>query len=125
MMGRDGGPTTRVGVISDTHGLLRAEALEALEGSELIIHAGDIGSPVVLDGLRTVGPVVAIRGNIDTDEWAASLPATETVEVGEAVLHVLHDVGALDLDPVAAGFRAIIAATRIVRPSSPGTMCST
>jgi putative phosphoesterase len=99
----------RLGVISDTHGLLRAEAIEALTGSEIIIHSGDIGSPAVLDGLRSIAPVVAIRGNTDKGAWTASLRTSEIVEVGEATFYVLHDLGDLDLDPATAGFRAVIA----------------
>lgn len=102
-------PPRQLGLISDTHGLLRAEAVAALAGSELIIHSGDIGSPAVLERLRAVAPVIAIRGNIDTGQWAASLPASEVVEVGEVSLYVLHDLGELDLDPAAAGFHAVIA----------------
>jgi uncharacterized protein len=101
--------TTRLGVISDTHGLLRPEAVAALTGSELIIHSGDIGSLAVLEALRSIAPVVAIRGNIDTGAWASSLPASEVVEVGEATIYVLHDLAELDLDPKAAGFQAVIA----------------
>jgi hypothetical protein len=99
----------RLGVISDTHGLLRSEAVAALTGSELIIHSGDIGSLAVLEGLRSIAPVVAIRGNTDNGAWAASLRASEVVEVGEATLYVLHDLGTLDLDPARAGFQAVIA----------------
>jgi putative phosphoesterase len=99
---------TTIGLISDTHGLLRPEALDALRGSDRIIHAGDIGSPDILDALRAIAPVIAIRGNIDKDAWAKSLPETEIVEIGDAILYVLHDVHQLDLDPAAAGFRAVI-----------------
>jgi putative phosphoesterase len=96
------------GVISDTHGLLRPEAVKALEGVDMIIHAGDIGKPEILDVLRVIAPVVAVRGNNDTDDWALTLPETEVVEVGRIALYVLHDVHALDLDPAAAGFDAVI-----------------
>lgn len=102
-------PEHLVGVISDTHGLLRPEALVALAGCELIIHAGDVGSPQILVGLRTVAPVVAVRGNNDRDAWARTLPATEVVDLDGLSLYVLHDVNELDLDPRAAGFRAVIA----------------
>jgi putative phosphoesterase len=98
-----------IGVISDTHGLMRPGALAALAGSELIVHAGDIGAPDVLDALRTVAPVTAIRGNNDRGAWARDLPDTTAVAVGNARLYVLHDVHELDLDPVAAGFAAVIA----------------
>jgi putative phosphoesterase len=96
-----------VGVISDTHGLLRREAIAALAGSRLIIHAGDVGRPEVLDELRTLAPIHAVRGNVDTAPWAAKLPATEAVEVGELLFWVLHDIAELDLDP-GAGFAAVI-----------------
>ncbi|HEX8947723.1 MAG TPA: metallophosphoesterase family protein [Dissulfurispiraceae bacterium] len=97
-----------IGVISDTHGLMRPEALSALQGTELIIHAGDVGDPEVLQRLRSVAPVVAVRGNTDRDGWAAALPAREAVEVGEVMLYVLHNVHELDLDPAASGFSAVI-----------------
>jgi len=98
-----------VGVISDTHGLLRPEAVAALTGVERIVHAGDIGSPDVLTQLERVAPVVAVRGNNDRDAWAADIPETEVVEVGGVSLYVLHDLHELDLDPRAAGFAAVIA----------------
>ena len=99
---------TNVGVISDTHGLLRPEAVAALQGSHLIIHAGDVGSPEVLDRLGHIAPTYAVRGNIDTQAWARKLPATEAVAVGSLVLWVLHDRSELDLDPAAAQFAAVI-----------------
>jgi uncharacterized protein len=98
-----------VGVISDTHGLVRPAALGALAGSELIVHAGDVGTPDVLEQLRAVAPVVAVRGNNDRGSWAGELSATEVVELHGVLLYVLHDVKELDLDPRAAGFRAVIA----------------
>jgi uncharacterized protein len=98
----------RIGVISDTHGLVRPEAIKALAGVEMIIHAGDIGTPAVLEALHSIAPVVAVRGNNDTDEWARALPDTEVVELGDVALYVLHDVHELDLDPGAAGFHAVI-----------------
>jgi len=98
-----------VGVISDTHGLVRPEALAALAGSQLIVHAGDVGSPEVLERLRAVAPVVAVRGNNDRGPWADHLPVTDVVELDGTCLYVLHDVKELDLDPRAAGFRAVIA----------------
>jgi hypothetical protein len=97
-----------IGLISDTHGLLRPEALRALEGSELIIHAGDVGNPEIIDALKAVAPVVAVRGNVDTEAWASTLPETEVVETDSATIYVLHDVQALDLDPAAAGFHIVI-----------------
>jgi hypothetical protein len=99
----------RIGVISDTHGLVRPEALHALAGAELIVHAGDVGAPEVLDALRAVAPVVAVRGNNDRGRWARALAATEVVERGGRALYVLHDLHELDLDPRAAGFDAVIA----------------
>jgi uncharacterized protein len=98
-----------VGVISDTHGLLRPEAVAALAGVERIVHAGDIGSPDVLAALGRIAPVAAVRGNNDREAWAARIPETEIVEVGDVSLYVLHDLHELDLDPRAAGFAAVIA----------------
>ena len=95
-------------MISDTHGLLRPEALSALEGCSLIIHAGDVGSPDILEQLRAIAPTTAVRGNVDTAAWAMSLPLTEVVHVADVHLYVLHDLAALDLDPKAAGFAAVI-----------------
>jgi putative phosphoesterase len=99
----------RIGVISDTHGLLRPQAVAALRGSPLIIHAGDVGRPEILDELRGIAPVHAVRGNVDRGAWAMGLPETEIVAVGDCLVYVLHDLGALDLDPPTAGFRAVIA----------------
>lgn len=96
-----------VGLISDTHGLLRPEALRALEGCSLIVHAGDVGQPHVLDGLRELAPVVAVRGNCDRD-WARDLPLEATPEVGGRLLHVLHDLGRLDFSPEAAGVAVVV-----------------
>jgi len=97
-----------IGVISDTHGLLRPEAKAALGGSDLIIHAGDIGDPAILLALEKLAPVRAIRGNVDTQAWARELPETEVVEACEALLYVIHNVHDLDLNPRAAGFAAVI-----------------
>jgi putative phosphoesterase len=97
-----------IGVISDTHGLMRPEALQALTGSQLIIHAGDVGDPGILDALRTIAPVVAVRGNIDKGPWASALPEYELIKESEASIYVLHDVNQLDLDPAAAGIQAVI-----------------
>jgi hypothetical protein len=97
-----------IGVISDTHGLLRPEAVQALAGSELIIHAGDVGSPGILEALQAVAPVQAVRGNTDRGAWARKLPDREVVQVGGVLLYVLHNLYELDLDPVAAGFKAVI-----------------
>jgi putative phosphoesterase len=97
-----------IGLISDTHGLLRAEAVEALQGSDLILHAGDVGKAEIIDALRTVAPVVAIRGNVDRDSWASGLHATAVAEADSALIYVLHDLKELDLDPVAAGFNVVV-----------------
>ena len=97
-----------VGLISDTHGLLRPQALRALEDSDLIIHAGDVGDPEILKKLKTLAPVFAVRGNVDTEPWALALPETEVIETDLATFYVLHDVHALDLDPAAAGFHIIV-----------------
>jgi len=99
---------TKIGLISDTHGLLRPLALEALRGSELIIHAGDVGKPEILDKLRTLAPVIAVRGNVDTEDWARTLPETAVGEAGAIRLYVLHSVEELDLDPKAAGFQVVV-----------------
>jgi putative phosphoesterase len=97
-----------VGVISDTHGLLRPQAVDALRGADLILHAGDIGTAEVLAGLRDIAPTTAIRGNVDTAIWATTLPATDVVSVGGLEIYMLHDRAALDLDPKAAGFAAVV-----------------
>jgi putative phosphoesterase len=97
-----------IGVISDTHGLVRPEVIEAFRGVELIIHAGDVGRPEVLTALQAVAPVVAVRGNVDRGEWAKKLPETEVVQLGRFLFYALHDVHKLDLDPAAAGFCAVI-----------------
>lgn len=98
----------RLGVISDTHGLVRPEALALLAGCELIVHAGDVGKQEVLDELRTIAPVIAVRGNNDKGEWAQSLPETEVVEFAGLYLYIFHDLNELDLDPAAAGFQVVI-----------------
>ncbi len=97
-----------VGVISDTHGLMRPEALDALRGSDLIIHAGDVGKPEVLDELRAIAPVFAVRGNVDTASWAAQLPATLIVAVERIRVYVIHNLGELEIDPVSEGFRIVV-----------------
>jgi len=96
-----------VGIISDTHGHLPPEVAEAFAGVDLIIHAGDIGNNEVLEALRAIAPVHAVRGNMDGG-WAYGLPATEVVEVGEVLIYVLHDAYLLKLDPATAGFVAVI-----------------
>ncbi|HSY93260.1 MAG TPA: metallophosphoesterase family protein [Candidatus Binatus sp.] len=97
-----------IGVISDTHGLLRPEALEALRGSEHIIHAGDVGAPEILEQLATIAPVTAVRGNVDTAAWARKLAETEVVELAGISIYVLHDLAQFDLKPEAAGFKVVI-----------------
>jgi len=97
-----------LGVISDTHRLLRPKAVEALRGSDRILHAGDIGAPEILEALAKIAPVTAVRGNVDTASWARTLPETEIVEVGGVSIYVLHDLGQLDLKPEAAGFRVVV-----------------
>ena len=99
---------TKIGLISDTHGLLREEALEALRGSQLIIHAGDVGNAEILESLKKLAPVVAVRGNVDTQPWTRALPETGIAEAGGATIYVLHDVKALDLNPAAAGFQIVV-----------------
>lgn len=98
----------KIGLISDTHGLLRPEALEALRSSDLIIHAGDVGDPAILQALRQIAPVVAVRGNVDTADWADDLPPTVVAEAGAVSIYVLHDVHALDLNARAAGFHVVV-----------------
>jgi putative phosphoesterase len=98
-----------VGLISDTHGLLRPEAIAALRGVDAIIHAGDIGAPDVVERLAAIAPVTAVRGNNDHGIWAEKLAATETLEIGGARVYVLHDLKELALDPGAAGLAAVIA----------------
>lgn len=97
-----------VGVISDTHALIRPAAITALQGSDLIIHAGDVGSPEVIARLREVTRTVVVRGNNDKGGWAAGLPVTQIVEVGDVRFYVLHELRELDVDPAAAGFAAVV-----------------
>jgi uncharacterized protein len=97
-----------VGLISDTHGLLRPEASAALQGSDLIIHAGDVGAPEILDQLGALAPVVAVKGNIDKGAWVSRLPATAVAEAGSVLIYVLHDITQLDLDPAAAHFQVVV-----------------
>ena len=98
----------RIGVISDTHGLLRPEALEALAGSDLIIHAGDVGDQEIVTRLGRIAPLYTVRGNVDTEYWTRDLPRTTVVEAGPHTLYAIHDLGAMDLDPAASGFRCVI-----------------
>jgi uncharacterized protein len=103
-----------IGVISDTHALLRPEALQALRGSEHIIHAGDVGAPEILEQLATIAPVTAIRGNVDKAAWARKLAETEVVELAGISIYVLHDLAQLDLKPEAAGCKVLISGHRHV-----------
>jgi putative phosphoesterase len=128
------GSTARrvIGLISDTHGLLRPEAVAALEGVDLIIHAGDIGKPAVLTELKKIAPLAAIKGNNDTDDWALRLPDCRTVTVGQHRFYVIHDVHELQFDPAKRKYRAVISGhshkpkiaekdgVLFVNPGSPG-----
>jgi uncharacterized protein len=98
----------RVGLISDTHGLLRPEAVAFLRGSHFIVHGGDIGRAGVLEELAALAPVTAVRGNNDKAPWAGSVQETEVLQVGEVLIYVVHDIATLDLDPVAAGFQVVV-----------------
>jgi putative phosphoesterase len=97
-----------IGVISDTHGLLRPEALAALQGSDCIIHAGDIGDPQILDKLVAIAPLTAVRGNVDHGAWTRKIPATNVLEIGEISIYVLHNLQELDLKPEAAKFAVVV-----------------
>jgi len=97
-----------LGVISDTHGLLRPEAVAALAGVDQILHAGDVGTADVLAALRTIAPTTAVRGNVDHGVWATALPNTDVVRVGDLDIYMLHDIGMLDIDPVSAGFKIVL-----------------
>jgi hypothetical protein len=99
---------TTVGVISDTHGLLRPEAVAALRGSDYIIHAGDIGDPQILDKLAAIAPLTAVRGNVDHGDWAQKIPATNVLQIGEISIYVLHILQELDLKPEAAKFAVVV-----------------
>src|SRR5215475_10255692 len=98
----------RIGIVSDTHGLLRPETIERLAGVDHIVHAGDIGRPEVISGLRKIAPVTAIRGNIDKGEWAAHLPHIALVKLGGWCIYVLHNLKELDLDPAATGIDVVV-----------------
>jgi putative phosphoesterase len=97
-----------VGLISDTHGLLRPSAMRALQGSDLILHAGDVGAPGILDALKCLAPVVAVRGNVDTGAWGQTLPWTEVVQAGSVTIYMLHILQDLDINPVAAGLHIVV-----------------
>lgn len=98
----------RVGLISDTHGLLRSEAVAFLRGSDFIIHAGDIGDATILRELNALAPVTAVRGNNDKGPWAKAIPESQVLQLGNVFIYVIHDVAELDLDPVAAGFQVVV-----------------
>jgi len=98
----------RVGLISDTHGLLRPEARAFLLGSDYIVHGGDVGEPKILEELAAIAPLIAVRGNNDTAPWAMRLPVTELIRVGNVFVYVIHDLAELDVDPAAAGIRVIV-----------------
>lgn len=106
----------RVGLISDTHGLLRPEALEAMRGSDVIVHAGDIGDAGIIDALERIAPVVAVRGNNDMGGWASGIRDVETFEAGGISIHVIHDLAQIDIDPVASGV-AVVVSGHSHRPS--------
>jgi uncharacterized protein len=97
-----------LGIISDTHGLLRPEAVAALQGVDRILHAGDVGGRSILEALQRLAPVTAVRGNMDRGDFGLSLPTTEVVEVAGTYLYLIHDLGTLDLNPAAAGFHALV-----------------
>jgi len=99
---------TTIGLISDTHGLLRQQAVDALRGSDAILHAGDIGDPAILDRLAEIAPVTAVRGNNDMAEWAWRIPETADVTIAGITCHILHDLGLLAIDPVAAGIQVVM-----------------
>jgi putative phosphoesterase len=99
---------TVIGVISDTHGMLRPEAVAALRGSARILHAGDVGTPEILDKLRAIAPVTAVRGNVDQGAWASVLPKSGVVETDDVSIYMLHILGELDLKPEAAGFSVVV-----------------
>jgi putative phosphoesterase len=98
----------RVGLISDTHGLLRPQALDFLRGSDYIVHGGDVGSPAILDELRAIAPVTAVRGNNDKGPWAVALAETEFLKVGEVLIYALHDLAQLTIDPAAKGVDVVV-----------------
>ena len=100
--------TKVVGIISDTHGRLRPEVMKVFNGVDLILHAGDIGAIGVLEQLRSMAPVVAVRGNNDRDDWASGIPETEVTQVGSVYIYVLHDLNEIDLSPAASGFHVVV-----------------
>ncbi|QID19839.1 metallophosphoesterase family protein [Nitrogeniibacter mangrovi] len=114
----------RIGLISDTHGLLRAEVLDYLAGCDHIIHAGDIGDPAILETLAAMAPLTAVRGNNDSGDWAAALPARVSITLGTLRVHVLHDIA--ELDPAAAGDARVVVCGHSHRPAvreADGRLC--
>ena len=101
-------PPVRVGLISDTHGLLRPQAVEFLRGSDLIVHGGDICDPAILTALAAIAPLIAVRGNNDRGVWAERLRESELVQAGDAFLYAIHDIAAIDIDPRAAGVQVVV-----------------
>ncbi len=99
---------TVIGIVSDTHGLLRERVLDEMKGSDLIVHAGDLDAPEVLETLASIAPVVVARGNMDRGDWAAALPACDITEIAGQTIYVIHDLGRLDLEPSAAGIAVVI-----------------
>ena len=97
-----------IGVISDTHGVMRPEALDSLQGSSLIVHAGDIGGPEIIDQLSAIAPLRAVAGNMDWGEWSQHLPPEDVIEIADYSIYVLHDLYRINLDPVAAGFNVVV-----------------
>ena len=98
----------RIGVISDTHGLMRPEALDALRGARHILHAGDVGAPAILEALRAIAPLTVVRGNNDGGAWARAIADTETVELGGVAVHVIHEIALLAIDPAAVGLGVVV-----------------
>jgi putative phosphoesterase len=98
----------RVGLISDTHGLLRPEALAFLEGCDHIVHGGDIGNPAILERLAQIAPLTVVRGNNDREAWARAIPVTATLQAGPVTLYAIHDLKELDIDPAASGVRVVV-----------------
>jgi uncharacterized protein len=97
-----------IGLVSDTHGLLRPEAIKALTGADLILHAGDIGTREVLERLQSLAPVVAVRGNNDRGDWANAIPERQVTQVGSVSIYMLHDLNEIDVNPVAADFQVVV-----------------
>jgi len=98
----------RVGLISDTHGLLRPQAVAVLQGSDFIVHGGDIGDAGILDALKAIAPLTAVRGNNDSEPWAARIPETEFLQVAGVLVYAIHDLSQIDIDPAAAGVRVVV-----------------